>query len=69
MSDPASDLTRQHWPHFAALLDDLAAVTATTHQARRDSGQASPTLSQRDIDAIHEGLLRKKRQSGDLKLS
>lgn len=36
---------------------------------RLTNGDHRVGVNQRDIDAIHEGLLRKKRQTGDLRLS
>ena len=64
----ADDLVRQHWPHLAALHDTLLALTAHPHVVHggQDDG---PRYSKHDIDAIHEGLLRKNRKEGTLKFS
>jgi hypothetical protein len=67
MSD--QDLVAQHWPHIAALAAALNGLPSTvTIQAEQDA-PSSHKLTDDEINAIHEGLLRKQHRGGSLGLN
>ena len=70
-----ADLVEQHWPHLAELERRLAALggqrvgTASAPGAQPSVSSPARAYTRSEIDAIHEGLLRKNRQSGSLRFT
>ena len=75
----AHPLVEKHFPMVAELERSLERLTASAHvvgSGAAGAGGPMPSVSsparaytRSEIDAIHEGLLRKNRQSGSLRLT